>query len=81
MVGNSMKTVSIFKNSSNRAVRLPKGMDFPGVHEFEIVQQGNSIVLRPVRPDWLSFANVEKADSDFLLEREDVISDEGRFDL
>jgi antitoxin VapB len=56
-------------------------MDFPGVHELEIVQQGNGIVLRPVRPDWVSFANVEKADSDFLLVREDVISDEGRFDL
>ncbi|HGG60008.1 MAG TPA: AbrB/MazE/SpoVT family DNA-binding domain-containing protein [Gammaproteobacteria bacterium] len=73
-----MKTVSIFNNGNNRAIRLPKDMEFPGVNELEITQIGNSVVLRPVRPDWSSFAECEKADPDFLEDREDVVSDEGR---
>ncbi|EFL9129104.1 AbrB/MazE/SpoVT family DNA-binding domain-containing protein, partial [Escherichia coli] len=28
-----------------------------------------------------SFAALEKADADFMAEREDIVSDEGRFDL
>ena len=48
-----MRTVSIFKNSNNRAVRLT----------------------------WGSFFELEKADPDFMAEREDVVTDEGRFDL
>jgi antitoxin VapB len=39
------------------------------------------IILRPVRPTWGSFAQLEKAEPDFMAEREDVVSDEGRFDL
>ncbi|MBE0362114.1 hypothetical protein PULV_a3913 [Pseudoalteromonas ulvae UL12] len=76
-----MKTVSIFKNGRNQAVRLPKEMEFDGVSELEITKDGDSITLRPVRPDWLSFADQERADSDFLSDREDVISDDGRFEL
>lgn len=73
-----MKTVAIFKNGSNRAVRLPKGFDFPGVNELEIIKEGNSVILRPVRPGWLSLTALDRADPDFLSEREDVIADEGR---
>ncbi len=76
-----MKTVSIFKNGRNQAIRLPKDMEFDGVSELEITKQGDSIILRPVRPDWLSFAENENADSDFMSEREDVVTDEGRFEL
>ncbi|HAG4415428.1 TPA: AbrB/MazE/SpoVT family DNA-binding domain-containing protein [Salmonella enterica] len=68
-----MRTVSIFKNGNNRAIRLPR--------DLEIVREGDSIILRPVQPTWGSFAHLEKADPDFLTEREDVVSDEGRFDL
>lgn len=32
------------------------------------------------RPDWLSFANEEAADDDFLVNREDVITDEERIE-
>ncbi|EFK2453398.1 AbrB family transcriptional regulator, partial [Escherichia coli] len=39
------------------------------------------IILRPVQPNWGSFAQLEKADPDFMAERENVVSDEGRFDL
>ncbi|PXW19404.1 type II toxin-antitoxin system VapB family antitoxin [Pantoea sp. JKS000250] len=76
-----MRTVSVFKNGNNRAIRLPRDMDFEGVCELEIIREGDAIILRPVRPTWRSFTQLEKADSDFMTEREDVISDEGRFDL
>lgn len=79
--GKTMRTVSIFKNGNNRAIRLPRDLDFEGVSELEIVREGDSIILRPVRPTWGSFAQLEKADADFMLEREDVVSNEGRFDL
>ena len=57
-----MRTVSIFKNGNNRAIRLPRDMDFEGVSELEIVREGDSIILRPVRPTWGSFLELEKAD-------------------
>ena len=76
-----MRTVSIFKNGNNRAIRLPRDLDFEGVSELEIVREGDSIILRPVRPTWGSFSQLEKADADFLKERGDVVSDEGRFEL
>ena len=72
-----MRTVSIFKNGNNRAIRLPRDLDFEGVSERE----GDSIILRPVRPTWGSFLELEKADPDFMTEREDVVSDEGRVNL
>ena len=74
-----MKTVSIFKNGGNRAVRLPKGFDFPGVNELEIIKEGNSLILRPCRPSWTSLVDEAKADPDFMVNREDVVPDEGRF--
>ena len=76
-----MRTVSIFKNGNNRAIRLPRDLDFEGVSELEIIREGDSIILRPVRPTWGSFAQLEKAEPDFMAEREDVVSDEERFNL
>ena len=75
-----MKTVSIFKNGKNQAVRLPKDMEYEGISELEIIKEGDTLILRPIRPSWLSLANQERADSEFLKERSDVISDEGRFE-
>lgn len=75
-----MRTVSIFNNGTNQAVRIPKDMEFKGVKELEISKEGDTIIIRPARPDWLSFAEFETADDNFLIEREDVISDEGRFE-
>ena len=76
-----MRTVSIFKNGKNQAVRLPKDMEFQDVTDLEIIKKGDTIILRPARPDWLSLADFQKADGDFLQERPDVVSDEGRFTL
>ncbi|EAO5846015.1 AbrB/MazE/SpoVT family DNA-binding domain-containing protein [Salmonella enterica subsp. enterica] len=76
-----MRTVSVFKNGNNRAIRLPRDLDFDGVNELEIFREGDTIILRPARPSWGSFCHEEKASPDFLTEREDIISDEGRFEL
>ena len=76
---NTIKTVSVFKNGNSRAIRIPRDFDFEGVNEMTIVREGDTIILRPVRPSWTSFSEQPAADSDFLLEREDVISNEGRF--
>ncbi len=76
-----MRTVSIFKNGRNQAIRLPKDMEFDGVNELEICKEGDSIILRPAKPDWLSLKDVGKADSDFLTERPSIVEDEGRFQL
>ncbi|AID88560.1 virulence-associated protein vagC [Klebsiella michiganensis] len=49
--------------------------------ELEIVREGDSIILRPVRPTWSSFVQLDRADPEFMAEREDVVSDERRFEL
>ncbi len=76
-MGMRTRTVAIFKNGGNRAVRLPKDFDFEGVNELEISREGDRIILRPIKPNWISLKDEEKADHDFLLERDDVI-EEGR---
>ncbi|AWK13696.1 type II toxin-antitoxin system VapB family antitoxin [Candidatus Fukatsuia symbiotica] len=74
-----MRTVSIFNNGKNRAIRLPKDMDFDNITELEIIKDGDSLILRPIRPTWISLIEQEKVvDDDFLSERENII-DEGRF--
>jgi antitoxin VapB len=75
-----MRTVSIFKNNANQAIRIPKDMQFEGVTELEIQREGDTILLRPVRPNWTSFSGEPVADADFLAERPAVIQT-GRFDL
>jgi antitoxin VapB len=75
-----MRTVSIFRNNRNQAVRLPKEFEFQGVTELTIEKQGDTILLRPVRPSWSSFLNEPRTDAAFLRERPDLI-EEGRFSL
>ena len=50
-----MRTVSIFRNNRNQAIRLPKEFEFEGVTELTIEKQEDAILLRPVRPSWTSF--------------------------
>ena len=75
-----MRTVSIFRNNRNQAIRLPKEFEFEGVTELTIEKQGDTILLRPVRPSWSSFLDEPRADAAFLSERPDLI-EEGRFSL
>ncbi|MBX4600502.1 type II toxin-antitoxin system VapB family antitoxin [Klebsiella pneumoniae] len=65
-----MRTVSVFRNGNNRAIRLPRDLDFDGVNELEIIREGDTLILRPVKPSWSSFRQEEKADADFMAERE-----------
>ncbi len=74
------RTVSIFRNNRNQAIRLPKDLEFQGVTELTIERQGDTILLRPVRPDWLSLMEEPLGDADFLSERPDLV-EEGRFSL
>ncbi len=74
------RTVSIFRNNRNLAIRLPRDFEFPGVKELTIERQGDTILLRPVRPDWLSFVDEPLGDAEFLRERPDLV-EEGRFSL
>lgn len=76
-----MRTVSIFKNGKNQAIRFPSDMAYDGIGELEITRKGDTITLRPLRPSWQSLADLPKADADFLQDRPSVISDEGRFNL
>ena len=76
-----MRIVSIFKNGKNQAVRLPVDMAYEGEGKLEISREGDVITLRPVRPSWASFAEMPKADANFLQERSVVVNDEGRFNL
>ena len=75
-----MRTVSIFRNNRNQAVRLPKDFEFRGVTELVIEKQGDAVLLRPLRPSWTSFADEPRADADFLGERPELI-EAGRFSL
>jgi antitoxin VapB len=70
--------VSIFRNNRNQAIRLPKDFEFQGVAELTIERLGDTILLRPVRPDWLSLMKEPLSDADFLEQRPDLI-EEGRF--
>lgn len=76
-----MRTVSIFKNGKNQAVRLPNDMAYEGIHELEISREGDVITLRPARPSWASFSELPKADVGFLQDRPAVAGDEDRFNL
>jgi antitoxin VapB len=44
------------KNGNNRAIRLPRDLDFEGVSKLEFIRRGDSIILSPVRLMWGSFA-------------------------
>ena len=75
-----MATASLFTNGKSQAVRIPKEIEFEGINEVEIVRDGDSIVITPKRKSWASFYDIDKADSDFMTERENVV-EEGRVAL
>lgn len=71
-----MRTVSLFRNNCNQAIRIPKDMEFHGVSELEILREGDTLILRPARPSWTSLREVPAADPDFLVQRPEVIEDD-----
>ena len=44
--GMYMRTVSIFRNGKNQAVRLPKDMEFEGITELEIILRLKQIIMK-----------------------------------
>lgn len=70
-----MRTVAIFNNCHSQAIRIPKDMEFAGVSELEIRKEGDTLILRPVRPSWLSLADEATLDADFLQERPNVVEE------
>jgi len=75
-----MRTVSIFRNNTSQAVRIPKDMRFVGVTQLEIRREGDTILLRPARPSWASFAARPHADAAFMADRPALFQAD-RFDL
>ncbi len=74
-----MRTVSIFRNNRNQAIRIPRDLEFHGVSELEIIPQGNALLLRPCRPSWTSLRDIPAADDDFLTDRPDIIEESDPF--
>ncbi len=72
-----MRTVSLFTNNRNQAIRIPREFEFKGVSEVEILKEGDSLILRPVRLSWMSLLDEPKADADFLRERPALIDETG----
>ncbi|MBV2179760.1 MAG: AbrB/MazE/SpoVT family DNA-binding domain-containing protein [Castellaniella sp.] len=74
-----MRTVSVFRNNKNQAVRIPRDLEFQEVSEVEIIPQGNALLLRPCRPSWTSLRNTSAAGDSFLANRPDTIEENGPF--
>lgn len=66
----------LFKSNRSQAVRIPKALAFPeSVKEVEIVAEGNTLVIRPVAPNWDDFFDSPPLGDDFMRER-----DQGEFE-
>lgn len=72
-----MRTAALFTNGKNQAVRLPKEYEFKGVKEVEIIQDGDSLILKPKRKSWTSFVEVTKAEDNLLSQREGLMAQDG----
>ena len=44
---------------------MPAEMAYDGVDELEILRERDTIILRPVRPSWLSLVDLPKVDEVF----------------
>ena len=71
-----MITAKLFKNGQNQAIRIPKDFEFKGISEVSIRKEGDRIIIEPVRKSWLSYAELPKADADFMSERLEIFEDE-----
>lgn len=70
-----MKTVKLFSHGGSQALRIPKEYQFADVTDVHIFREGDSLVIKSVKRTWLSLAEVDIADSDFLLKRVDVVEE------
>lgn len=70
-----MITTSLIREGTHQIVKLPKEFEFTGINQVEIRKKGNSLVITPLRKSWKSFANLQPADEDFLLERPEIFQE------
>ena len=73
-------TAKLFINGKNQAVRIPKVFEFIGTNEVNIRKEGDTLIISPVRKNWMSFPASPKADDDFMTERPELL-DEDRVTL
>ncbi|WP_022669469.1 type II toxin-antitoxin system antitoxin VapB [Desulfospira joergensenii] len=67
-----METAKIFLNGRSQAVRLPKEFRFEGTEVF-IKKEGDNVILSPKPDSWNDFfLSGEKADPDFMTDRQDT---------
>jgi antitoxin VapB len=66
-------TAKLFINGKSQAVRIPKSYEFKGIDEVNIYQDGDSLIITPVRKNWESFKNLPKADDDFMQDRPAIL--------
>jgi antitoxin VapB len=66
-----MTKSTVFTTNRSQAVRLPKSVAFPeGVHEVEIIKDGNSRMIMPAGKRWEDFfKKAPRASEDFMDER------------
>lgn len=50
------KTTKLFRSGSSQAVRIPREFQLEG-DEVEIQRRGNTLIIRPKKQTWQSFAD------------------------
>ena len=72
----------LFVNGRSQAVRIPKAYQFQGVSEVLIRKEGDALIIVPARKTWRSFADEAPAvGDDFMVERPELMDDDGRIVL
>lgn len=71
-------TAKLFKNGQNQAVRIPRIYEFKGINEVLIYKEGDTIIIKPKRKSWTSFADQTNTTSTdgFMNERPDIFDTE-----
>lgn len=72
-------TTKLFKNGHSQAVRIPKPFQFVSTDEVVIRRQGNAVIITPKRKNWASFADMDKADADFMMSRPELMESRSIF--
>lgn len=67
--GSTPIKAKLFINGRSQAVRIPKELAFRGIDAVNVEKRGNTIILSPARKTWESFAELPKADEDFMVIR------------
>ena len=75
-----MRTVSIFRNNRNQAVRLPRDLEFHGVTELTIERRGDMLDPAPGPPE-LDLLRRRARRRPGLPARAPDLIEQGRFDL